>query len=38
VTDDGRVGGIRQVFELEDFGASEAIDVHARHREQLGGE
>jgi hypothetical protein len=26
---------IRQVFELEDFGASEAIDHHARLREEL---
>src|ERR1043165_5264212 len=26
---------VRQVFELEDFGPSEAVDVHARHREQL---
>jgi hypothetical protein len=26
---------VRQVFELEDFGQSEAIDLHAKHREQL---
>jgi hypothetical protein len=26
---------IRQVFELEDFGAGEAIDRHARLRDQL---
>jgi hypothetical protein len=26
---------IRQVFELEDFGASEAVEHHARLREQL---
>jgi hypothetical protein len=26
---------IRQVFELEDFGASEALDHHARLREEL---
>jgi len=32
--DQGQVE-IRQVFELEDFGESEAIEVHARHREQL---
>jgi hypothetical protein len=32
--DEGQVE-IRQVFELEDFGESEAIEVHARHREQL---
>jgi hypothetical protein len=26
---------VRQVFELEDFGASDAIDLHAKHRDQL---
>jgi hypothetical protein len=26
---------VRQVFELEDFGASEAVDRHARLRDQL---
>jgi len=32
--DQGQVE-IRQVFELEDFGESEAIEAHARQREQL---
>ena len=32
--DDGEVE-VRQVFELEDFGAGEAIDHHTRIREQL---
>jgi hypothetical protein len=31
---DGEVE-VRQVFELEDFGQSEAIDLHAKHRDQL---
>jgi hypothetical protein len=32
---DGQIE-IRQVFELEDFGPSEAVDtLHAKHREQL---
>jgi hypothetical protein len=26
---------VRQVFELEDFGPSEAIDLHAKHRDEL---
>jgi hypothetical protein len=26
---------IRQVFELEDFGASDAVDVHRQNRDQL---
>jgi hypothetical protein len=26
---------IRQVFELEDFGDSEALELHRRHRDQL---
>lgn len=26
---------VRQVFELEDFGQSEATELHAKHREQL---
>jgi hypothetical protein len=26
---------VRQVFELEDFGQSEATEIHAKHREQL---
>ena len=26
---------VRQVFELEDFGESEAIELHAKHREIL---
>jgi hypothetical protein len=34
--DDGEVE-VRQVFELEDFGSSDAIDHHARIREQLKG-
>jgi hypothetical protein len=32
--DEGEVE-VRQVFELEDFGASEAVDHHARLRDQL---
>ena len=32
--DDGEVE-VRQVFELEDFGSSDAIDHHARLRDQL---
>lgn len=31
---DGQIE-IRQVFELEDFGASEGLELHAKHREQL---
>jgi hypothetical protein len=31
---DGEVE-VRQVFELEDFGQSEALDLHAKHRELL---
>jgi hypothetical protein len=31
---DGEVE-VRQVFELEDFGQSDAVDLHAKHREQL---
>ena len=31
---DGEVE-VRQVFELEDFGQSDAIDLHAKHRDQL---
>jgi hypothetical protein len=31
---DGEVE-VRQVFELEDFGQSEAVDIHARNRDQL---
>jgi hypothetical protein len=32
--DDGEIE-IRQVFELEDFGASDAVEVHRQHRDQL---
>lgn len=27
---------VRQVFELEDFGDSEGLELHRKHREQLG--
>jgi hypothetical protein len=31
---DGQIE-VRQVFELEDFGASDAVDVHAKNRDKL---
>jgi hypothetical protein len=34
--EDGEIE-VRQVFELEDFGPSEAVDHHARLREQISG-
>ena len=33
--EDGEIE-VRQVFELEDFGESEAIELHAKHRDLLG--
>jgi hypothetical protein len=32
--DDGEIE-VRQVFELEDFGQTDALDLHKKHREQL---
>lgn len=33
--EDGQIE-VRQVFELEDFNQTEALDLHRKHREQLG--